>query len=339
MTKRVLITGAGGSIGCHVLRHFLKNTDWDIVAVDSFRHKGLVDRIWRVTYKHPETLPRLTVITHDLRAPISDMMANRIGPIDYIVNMASLTDVFDSIVNPTRYISANVAEMLTVLEYARSIKPKIFLQVSTDEVYGPTDDKTFYPEWAPILPSNPYSASKAAQEAFAIAYWRSYDLPLIIVNMMNNFGEMQSSVKYMMLIMSALANGSTVKVHGTSDHIGSRFYIHSRNAADAFLFLLKNTTPFIHVDGFADRPDRYNVVGERSVNNLEFAQLIASYWGKLLKYEFEVGRVTRPGHDSHYGADGSKLAALGWKQPVSLEDSLRSTVEWYKRNPEWLRPW
>ena len=142
----------------------------------------------------------------------------------------------------------------------------------------------------------------------------------------------------MMLVMSAVNADATVKIHGTPDDIGSRFYIHSRNAADAFLFLLTNTKPFIHVNGEADRPDRYNVTGERSVDNLEFAKLIASYWGKPLKYEFELGKVTRPGHDSHYGADGSKLAKLGWKMPVSFEDSLRATVEWYKRNPEWLRP-
>jgi dTDP-glucose 4,6-dehydratase len=339
MTKRVLITGAGGSIGCHVLRHLLKNTDWEIVALDSFRHKGLTDRIWRVTHKHPETLSRLKVFTHDLRAPISNMLTEKMGPIDYIVNMASMTDVFDSIQHPVQYVQSNVSEILTMLEYARSIKPEIFLQVSTDEVYGPTDSKTFYSEWAPILPSNPYSASKAAQEAIATSYWRSYDVPLIITNMMNNFGEMQSPIKFMMLVMSALATGSTVTIHGTADAIGSRHYIHSRNAADAFLFLLKNTKPLLHVDGAVDRPDRYNVTGDRSVSNLEFAQLIAKAWGKPLKYAFEPGRVTRPGHDSHYGASGSKIEALGWKAPMSLEDSLRLTVEWYKRNPEWLRPW
>lgn len=338
MHKRVLITGAGGSIGCHVVRHFLKNTEWHIVATDSFRHKGLTDRIWRVTHKYPETLPRLQVFTHDLKAPISNMLVDKIGLIDYIVNLASYTDVYDSIKAPMQTCHSNVSGMLTMLEYARIARPEVFLHISTDEVYGPTDGNTFHPEWAPIVPSSPYAASKAAQEAIAISYWCSYGLPLVVVNIMNNFGEMQSPFKFPLIVMNALNDGFPVKIHGTPDDIGSRFYIHSRNSADALLFILRHEVPFLHVDGAMDRPDRYNVVGERCVTNLEFAQLIAEYWGKSLQYILEPGNVSRPGHDRHYGLDGSKLASLGWNPPVSLEDSLRETVAWYKRHPEWLRP-
>ena len=338
MTKRVLITGAGGSIGCHVVRHFLKHTDWDVVAIDSFRHKGLTDRIWHVTYKHPETLSRLKVFTHDLKAPISDMLRNKMGVVDYIVNMASYTDVFDSIKAPLQTVHTNVSTVLTILEHTRIARPAAFLHISSDEVYGPTDGRTFHPEWAPMVPSSPYAASKAAQEDIAISYWRAYNVPLIIVNLMNNFGELQSPYKFPLIVMNALNDNWPVKIHGRPNDIGSRFYIHSRNAADAFLFLLQNIKPYLHIDGVMDRPDRYNIVGERCISNLEFAQLIADYWGKPLEYEIEPGDISRPGHDPHYGLDGSKLASLGWKPPVSLEDSLRETVAWYKRHPEWLRP-
>jgi dTDP-glucose 4,6-dehydratase len=182
--RRVLITGVGGSIGCHVLRHLLKHTDWDVIGVDSFRHKGLTDRVHRVTYKHPESLPRLSVFTHDLMAPISTLLQKKMGPVDYIINLASISDVDWSLEDPGYVIRNNVELMVNVLDFARRAQPDVFLHVSTDEVYGPTDGKTTHKEWDPILPSNAYSASKAAQEAIGIAYWRSYGVPLLIVNIM-----------------------------------------------------------------------------------------------------------------------------------------------------------
>ena len=104
---RALITGAGGSIGCHLLRHLLANTDWAVIALDSFRHKGLTDRIAMVTVKHPETLSRLKVFTHDLQAPISPMLMKKIGHVDYIFNLAAMSDVDDSLEHPYFNIRAN----------------------------------------------------------------------------------------------------------------------------------------------------------------------------------------------------------------------------------------
>src|SRR5271168_3866016 len=119
---RALITGAGGSIGCHVLRHIMVNTDWEVVAIDSFRHKGLTDRIARVTVKHPETLSRLQVFTHDLQAPFSPMLIKKIGHLDYIFNLAAMSDVDASLLEPYYNIRANIEIMLSVIEYARVAK-------------------------------------------------------------------------------------------------------------------------------------------------------------------------------------------------------------------------
>lgn len=337
MTKRLLITGVGGSIGCHVLRHFLKNTDWDVVGIDSFRHKGLTDRVDCVTRKHPETLPRLKIVTHDMMAPISYMLAKKIGPIDYIINLASMSDVAKSLEDPAAAIRSNIEIMLTALNYARAWPVRAFLHVSTDEVYGPADTVD-HREWDPILPSSPYSASKAAQEAIAISYWRAFGVPLIITNLMNNFGEMQSSAKFPAIVLRKVARGETVTIHGSILEPGTRYYTHSRNSADAFLFLLKNTTPYRHIDGRVDRPDRYHVVGGTCVSNLEFARKIADFLGVPLHYVFEDFAVTRPGHDRHYGLNGGKLTAMGWRAPMDMETSLRETVAWYTRHPEWLEP-
>ena len=338
MTK-VLLTGIGGSIGCHTLAHILKTTDWDVIGIDSFRHKGLTDRITTTLLPHPGWAERTTIFTHDLTAPISEMLAKQIVEVDYIINMASLSDVRPSITDPAWFIDNNMRLMLTMAEYARTRQIKAFMQISTDEVYGPTDGKTLHREWDPIVPSNAYSSSKAAQEAIATSYWRSYGLPLIIVNLMNNFGEMQSPDKFPAIVQRKVRAGECVHIHATNGVVGSRFYIHSRNSADAFLFILKNVTPHKHIEGVADKPERFNISDETSqISNLELAAMIAKFIGKKLDYDIVSASTSRPGHDIHYGLSGAKLAALGWHSPLTLETSMRNTVEWYEEHPEWLDP-
>jgi dTDP-glucose 4,6-dehydratase len=336
MSKRLLLTGIGGSIGCHTMRHILANTDWEIIGIDSFRHKGMTDRVEVMMAAHPEDRPRVNLLAHDLTAPFSNMLIKKIGHVEYVVSMGALSDVHDSIVNPVPFVQNNVNVALTMLEYARVSQPSVFIQISTDEVYGPTDGNTFHKEWEPVVPSNPYSASKVAQEALAISYWRSYDVPIVIVNLMNNFGEMQSASKFPAIVQRKIRREEVITIHGSHKSVGSRHYIHSRNSADAFLFLLRNTIPHLHVDGEMDKPDRYNIEGHQQVTNIELVDMIAEFIGKPARYVLEDAGVTRPGHDHHYGLDGSKLASLGWKAPFSLEESLRNTVKWYEKHPEWL---
>lgn len=338
---RVLLTGAGGAIGVHMIAHIMHNTDWEIVATDSFKadHKGYFDRITSVCKDHPDWPSRIHLIVHDLNAPFTQREMAKIGPIDYIINLASRSDVQNSIDDPLPFVRNNTELMLNMLEYARVAKPKVFLHFSTDEVYGsaPKDSKG-HPEWSPILPSNPYSASKACQEALAIAWWRSFDVPVIISNTMNNFGETQAPSKYPAMIQKKIEAGETIQVHSTADgQIGTRYYLHSRNAADAVLFILKNVPVVHHSHGEIDMPVRLNIVGDRQVDNLELVQIISRLMGKEAKYEMANFHEKNPGHDLHYGLDGSKLAALGWKPPMSFEDSLKETISWQKSNPEWMR--
>lgn len=339
MTKRVLLTGAGGAIGVHTIAHIMHNTDWHIVATDSFRHKGFYDRVTRVVQNHADWVARISVITHDLLVPFTQRQLDSIGEIDFIINLASLSDVYDSIENPVPFIKNNVDITLTMLEAARALKPEKFIQFSTDEVYGSCAvDSDGHKEWDTILPSNPYAASKAAQEAIAIAYWRSYGVPLIITNTMNNFGEMQGPSKFTAMIQKKLEEGEKVTVHAATDgQIGTRYYLHSRNAADAILYILQNLGVTLHDPGMIDRPDRYNVVGDKQMSNLELAQTIADLMGKELDYELVDFHSEQPGHDLHYGLNGAKLSEAGWTSPSSFEDSMKATIEWQQRNPEWLQ--
>lgn len=341
MPKRVLITGAWGSIGVHVVAHLMHNTDWEVISIDSFRHKGYRDRYLELMKSHPDWIPRIKEFQTDLTCSFSPELIKEIVHVDYIWHLAAMSDVGFSIENPVWTIKNNVDSTLSLLELARQIKPEQFLYFSTDEVYGPVargeDGKLgAHKEWDTHRPSNAYAASKAACEDICHSYWRSYGVPLIITNTMNNFGEMQSSSKYPVIIQKKVEAGETVTIHGDPHgEPGSRFYIHSRNVADALLFIAKAGVK-LHEAGEMDEPHRYHIVGERALTNLELAQMIADLMGKELKFEYLDFHSANPAHDIHYGLEDNKLRIAGWQQPVFLEDSLKEVIEWQTENKEWI---
>ena len=332
----VLLTGAGGFIGSHALRYLIEQTDHDVVCLDSFRHKGKTDRIRLVLESGGED--RVRVLSHDLSVPISEQLEDAIGPVDYIWNFASDSAVERSISQPSQCITNNVNLAITMLEYARRVKPRVFFQVSTDEVYGPAPQGYNHKEWELILPSNPYSASKAAQEAIAISYWRTYSVPVVITNTMNNIGEMQDPEKFVPLLIQRIHAGETVQIHGKTGNDGSRFYLHAREHASALDFIARYASPMAYFDSpNIVKPDRYNVVGAREIGNLELAEMVAEIVGKPLKYELVDFHATRPGHDRRYALDGSKMEYIGWTPDRAFEDSLAKTVEWTLSNPSWMK--
>lgn len=332
--KTVLLTGVAGFIGAHTLEHIMENTDWSVFGVDSLQHAGKYERIEMVLRKNPTWQSRFQFKKLDLALPWStDELPVEV---DYIINMASESHVDRSIKNPVPFLKNNLNLTIHMLEFARKVKPKVFIQISTDEVYGAMYDHPFV-EWERLIPSNPYSASKASQEMIAISYWRTYDVPVVITNTMNNIGEMQDVEKFVPMLIRDISEDKIALVHGTEEEIGTRFYLHARNHADALLFILNNCTPHMYKAETDDKPDRYNIVGEDQVSNLEMAERIAKLLGKRLRYRLEDYHTTRPGHDMHYGLDGSKLKKLGWVPPLGLEESLRRTVENYMEHKDWLR--
>jgi dTDP-glucose 4,6-dehydratase len=258
--------------------------------------------------------------------------------------MASQSHVDTSITDPVPFVENNMAVALNTLELARKLRPEAVVMISTDEVYGPAEPGHAHREWDAILPSNPYAASKAAQEAVSISYWRTYGIPVVITNTMNMIGERQHAEKYVPKVLRAVLAGKEAVIHGSPGNIGSRHYLHARNMADAVLFLLRGTLPSMfpaHLApgseaAAADRPDRYNIASADRISNLELAQMIAAAAGMPLRYRWEDFHRTRPGHDPHYGLDPGKISALGWKPPVPFAASLERTIRWTMRHPEWL---
>lgn len=334
--KTVLLTGASGFVGSHVLRHILAITDWNVVCLVSFRHRGITDRIRLAVAGYDDDFKRVKVLKHDLTAPISPVLSHEIGKIDYVLNVASDSHVDRSITEPVPFIENNVSLVCNMLEWARFSDIEKFLHVSTDEVYGPAPVGHAHREWMDqYFPSNPYSASKAAQESIAYSYWRTYGVPLIITNTMNIIGEMQDPEKFVPMVIKKVLSGEKMDIHASpTGQIGSRYYLHARNQADALLHALNIPVTFY---GDFQAPQKYHVVGEREVDNLEMAEMVASFVGKPLNYELVDFHSSRPGHDLRYALDGGKIADTGWKAPLSLEESLERTVKWTLENPEWLQ--
>lgn len=332
MTKHVLLTGAGGFVGSHMLHRILQDTDWTIACPVTLRHHGNSDRLAPFLEDRPDWASRVRTFLCDLSCPIP--ATAEIGPVDYVLNVASESHVDRSISDPAPFVRNNVELMLSLLEFARQAQPKVFLHMGTDEEYGPAYGDYKHREWDTVLPSNPYSASKAAQSALATAWWRTYQLPVMLTRTMNLISPGQDGEKYVPTVIRKVLAEETVQIHASPDGMpGSRHWIDAREFAGAWLHLIEHATVQQHPEH--DRPTMYHVVGEER-SNLEIAQTIADILGKPLKYELVSFHASRPGHDLRYALDGSKLADLGWTPRRPLEETLRDIVDWYVQRPAWL---
>ena len=148
-SRTVILTGIGGFIGAHCLEYFLKNTDWQIIGIDSFRHKGTYLRINEVVDSISDWSKRVSIYNHDLSVPIDSQLQFLIThqKIDVIINMASDSAVERSLTYPHLCIKNNCDLIVNVLEMARIANPDIFIQISTDEVYGEAQVGTSHTEW------------------------------------------------------------------------------------------------------------------------------------------------------------------------------------------------
>jgi dTDP-glucose 4,6-dehydratase len=324
---RILITGGCGFVGHHMTEHFIKNTDWEVVILDrlSYAAKGF-DRLRDIQCFDQK---RVHILTSDFSHPLSEGIKEEIGDLDYIFHLGAETHVDRSIENAEPFVTSNVLGTVRLLEFAREQKNlKKFFYFSTDEVFGPAPGNTAYPEWDRYNSGNPYAASKAAGEEFCLAFGNTHKVPIVITHCMNIFGERQHSEKFIPLVIKKCLSGDKVFIHANQERTisGSRFWIHARNVSAAILFLIDR----------AETQEKYNIVGEREVNNLDLAQFIAKVVGKPLNYELIDFHSSRPGHDLRYGLDGERMANLGWHIPMSSEESLTKTIQWTLKNKKWL---
>ncbi|MDY7035069.1 MAG: GDP-mannose 4,6-dehydratase [Thermodesulfobacteriota bacterium] len=324
--KKLLITGGSGFIGSHFVEYFLKKTDWEIIIFDKLTYASYgLDRIRDIkAFDHK----RVKFFSVDIRNFISKGIFREIDKVNYIIHLAAETHVDASMVNPKLFIESNIIGTLNMLEFARRTICSAFNYFSTDEVFGPARDKMLYKEWDRYNSTNFYAASKAGAEELCLAYANIYKLPLFITHTMNVFGERQHPEKFIPMCIKSILQNKKIKIHSdpTRTISGSRHYIHARNVAQGIHFLL---------DRFEPR-EKYNIVGETEISNLDLAKEIAHIMKMSLRYTMVDFHSSRPGHDLRYALDGNKLKEMGWNVPMEFEQSLRKTVEWTMQNLKWL---
>jgi dTDP-glucose 4,6-dehydratase len=333
MPPRVLITGSCGFIGHYIVEKFIKDTDYEVIGLDRMSHSGNINRISEVIPESEES--RYTILWHDLKSDIHDVLAKQIGNIDYIIHVAASSHVDRSITDPLSFVYDNVVGTCNIMEFARKHPDlKKFVYFSTDEVFGPAPPGVKYDEYDRYNSTNPYSASKAGGEELAVAYRNTYNLPVVITHTMNVFGARQHPEKFIPKCINKINNGEKITIHSDSTLTvpGSRFYIHASDVADAIIFIIMNN-PDHGVPGCCPK---FNLVGKEEVDNLTLARYISAALGKPLDYELVDFHSSRPGHDLRYALSGERMRRAGWEPKVSIQERINEVVRWSISNPKWM---
>ena len=321
---RVLVTGGAGFIGHHVVDLLLRDGH-TVVSLDRLDFSGNLNRLAEL--ERPPARSAFRIVHHDLKAAINPLLANQIGPVDWILHLAAASHVDRSIDDPLSFVMDNVVGTCNALTFARDTKAR-FLYFSTDEVFGPAPSGVRYKEWDRYRSGNPYAASKAGGEELAVAFANTYKMHVVVTHTMNVIGRRQHPEKYLPSTIRKVRDGEEVLIHADSmcTHPGSRFYIDASEVARAVLFLMRK----------GQSGEKYNIVGEREMDNLELAQRIARAVGKPLKHRLVNFHSSRPGHDLRYALDGAKLDEMGFERQTPIEKGINQVVDWTMNNPQWL---
>jgi dTDP-glucose 4,6-dehydratase len=261
-----------------------------------------------------------------VKGDISDyeLMSRLVKDVDAVVNFAAESHVDRSISSPYPFLQSNVIGVFVLLEALRKNNPDArFVHVSTDEVYGDILDGSFS-EKDTLMPSSPYSASKAAGDMFVLAYARTYSLHAMVTRCTNNYGMYQFPEKLIPKTIIRAAMGMKIPVYGTGMNV--RDWIYVLDHCKAVDLVLRE----------GEKGEIYNISSGEEKTNLEVVREILRIMGKdedLIEFVED-----RPGHDIRYSLDSSKIREeLGWKPEYNFKEGIRKTVEWYLENEWWWK--
>lgn len=317
MPTSILVTGGAGFIGSNFI-HFLVEArpDWRILNLDKLTYAGNPDNLIGLSEKSNYRFVEGDICDPETVRPL-------VAEAEIIVNFAAETHVDRSIQDAGDFILTDVYGTFVLLEAVRAAStPRLFVQISTDEVYGTVASGSSSEE-SPLAPRNPYSASKAGADRLAYSYWTTYQVPVIVTRASNNYGPRQYPEKVIPLFVTNALEDKPLPLYG--DGLQVRDWLHVEDHCRALDLLFDQGAP----------GETYNVGGGNELTNLSLTEKVLNILGKPRSLIQPV--KDRPGHDRRYSLDTSKLQALGWAPRVSFDEGLERTVTWYRDNPEWWK--
>lgn len=314
MKKEILVTGGAGFIGSNFIRYLLnKNSNYKILNLDKLTYAGNLENLTDIQKNPNYRFCKADICDYK---KVKSLLKNCYG----IINFAAETHVDRSIVKAEDFIKTNVYGTNVLLEVARELKTKLFIQISTDEVYGSRLSGRFK-ETDNLNPSSPYAASKSAADLLVNSYFTTYRLPTIIIRSTNNFGPYQFPEKIIPLFITNLLQNKKVPL-----------YAEGLNVRD-WLYVEDNCRAIETVLNRGKAGEIYNIAGYNFLSNIKLTHLILN---KLKKSKELINYVPdRPGHDFRYAIDCSKVIKLGWKPKYNFAKALDLTVDWYRNNKSW----
>ena len=317
----VIVTGGAGFIGSNYIFYLLDRYPEDrVICLDKLTYAGNLSTLARVMNR-----PNFRFVKADIcdREAVYRLFEEE-KP-DTVVNFAAESHVDRSIEDPGVFLQTNILGTAVLMDACRKYGIARFHQVGTDEVYGdlPLDrPDLFFTEETPIHTSSPYSSSKAAADLLAMAYYRTYGLPVSISRCSNNYGPYQFPEKLIPLMIANALNDKPLPVYGEGKNVRDWLYVEDHcKAID--LIVRKGRVGEI-----------YNIGGHNEMANIDIVRLICRELGKpesLITYVSD-----RKGHDMRYAIDPAKIHRdLGWLPETKFADGIRKTIRWYLENREW----
>jgi dTDP-glucose 4,6-dehydratase len=313
---KVLITGGAGFIGSNFVRRVEDGTLGGItsaIILDNLTYAGSLENIPNLNTKD------IKFVKGDICD--KDLVLKLTRECDAVINFAAESHVDRSIASAGEFIRTNVAGTENLLSCSLKNEVSIFLQVSTDEVYGTIDSGSWTEEF-PLMPNSPYSASKASADLIVRSYFKTYGMDIRITRCSNNYGPYQYPEKVIPLFVTNILQDRKIPLYGNGENVRDWLYV------DDHCFAIKR----VLTHGAAG--NIYNIGGGRELKNIDLARTVLNYFGKDESWIEWV--PDRPGHDYRYSVNYNKAEKdLGYKPQVAFEEGISKVISWYESNPKW----